>query len=97
MAAVNVASFQGEPVTAENGFQYEVGTVELTLRGETRRVSALRFSGTDISARGIYGKYQTSSKRWPASIMNRNGAEFVSFGRDDRSAKFNKLNSVWFE
>jgi hypothetical protein len=99
MSNVNRDSFQVSKVeTAENGFSYEAGTVEVTLRNETRRVDALRFSDGMISARGMFGTYATSAKRWPAKIVSRaNGMESVSFGRDDRSAKFNKLNNVWFE
>jgi len=96
MAAINKSTFQGLPVT-DNGYTYYKGTVEVTLRGETRRVEALRFTDGAVSASGMFGRYRTSNRKWCARISsNANGAESAQFGRDDRSSRFNKIDALWF-
>ena len=79
----------------------ERGTVEVTIRRETRRVEATRYSKSgDITARGMTGRYQTGGKAWPATISlrhtERGSYESVWFGRDDRCGKFRKENGVSF-
>lgn len=82
-------------------FSYTPGTVEVTLRGKTRRIDAKKFPDGDIRAFGLVGRYQSASKLWPASIGSRivNGQvrEDVHFGRDDNHPKFRKENAIWFK
>lgn len=94
----------GETIThtTPNGYSYSytLGTVEVTLRGQTRRVEAKRFGEDDIVAYGMVGRYHTSAKLWPAYVSSdiRNGAviEEARFGRDDNHPKFRKENYIWF-
>lgn len=74
------------------------GTVEVTLRGEARRVPAIVTDAYGwITAHGMVGRYQTGSKAWPASVTSYpDGRELVVFGRDDRSSKFRKVDNIWF-
>lgn len=89
---------QGEPETFSHGVRQR-GTVEITLRGETRRVEAYLWDDGQLIARGIVGKYQTGTKLWPAYVsvyLNREGeTERVRFGRYDNHPKFRK-NAIWF-
>lgn len=94
----------GEPITKtfDSGysFTYTPGTVEVTLRGQTKRVEAKLFGENDICAYGLVGRYQSATKLWPAHISSRlwNGefVENVRFGRDDNHPKFRKENCIWF-
>lgn len=85
----------------DHGFWIE-GTVEVTLRNETRRVSAYKSTRDEsVTARGMTGRYLTGTKAWPAEVQQRVTPEgkvwdFVSFGRDDRSGKFQKTNALSF-
>ena len=78
------------------------GTVEVTIRKETRRVSARRGMDGLISAYGgISGRYKSGSKAWPAKISEWKAhsgeiCESVFFGRDDRNSKFKKENCIYF-
>lgn len=95
MTLVNRASFISTETDA-NGNQ--TGTVEVTLLGVTKRVKARHYPQDGwIIAYGVTGRYQTGAKAWPASITSKsNGSEFVQFGRDDRSGRFNKQNFIYF-
>lgn len=55
--------------------------------------------GEEIHLHGFIGRYQTSAKPWLAHVRNRPGSNHVSasFGRDDRSGRFNKLHSISYE
>jgi hypothetical protein len=75
----------------------ERGTVEVTLRGQTKIVPARRFKSGTLVARGMTGRYQSGGKAWPASIFLRDNRESVHFGRDDNHPKFRKENNIWFE
>ena len=94
---INASSFIATGV-AKYDENTDTGTVEVTLRGETKRVSASRDNTYGrIFAYDMIGRYQTGGKAWPASVnQNKEGVEHVNFGRDDRSAKFNKVNQIWF-
>lgn len=74
------------------------GTVEVTIRGQTRRVRASESTKYGwLFAYGISGRYQTGGKVWPGSIcQNKDGSEYVNFGRDDRHPKFRKENAIFF-
>ncbi len=96
--AVNRQSFVKTGTTPRGA---DEGTVEVTLGTRTRRVPAI-MSGVTIIARGMYGTYRTSPKRWPATIMSSVRAdgtilEHANFGRDDRSGRFNKMQGIAFD
>ena len=91
---INRSSFIKTSETATE----QTGTVEVTIRNETRRVDA-RF----IPDRGwmitnaITGRYQTGGKAWPGHILSQaDGTEKVHFGRYDNNPKFKKENAIWF-
>lgn len=102
MTMIDPATFKLETPTDFAGQTAELGTVEVTLRGQTKRVSAIRCTGGQIYARGLVGRYQSASKIWPAMLIfypakDSNAAREVAlFGRDDRDPKFRKENSLWF-
>ena len=106
MTMINRQSFAatGEPITTTyaNGYRstYTDGTVEVTLRGQNKRVKAILYMDDQIYAYGLVGRYQSATKLWPAYITSclRDGKiiETVNFGRDDRHDKFRKENNVWF-
>jgi hypothetical protein len=89
---VNRESFDGE-------------SVEVTIRGETRRLPAL-VSPSDASSlyvpRGLFGMYQTGKARWPANATVRKSAQTgadvvdVVFGFDSRSRKHSVRPDVYF-
>ena len=96
---INIESFQK---TSDEKY-WEEGTVEVTLRGTTKRVPAHRdHSNPDnVTAYGMTGRYQTGTKAWAAMVVCRrdkdgNLWDWVHFGRDDRASKFQKLNSLSF-
>ncbi len=100
MALINAASFE-----AIGPWEYdptiEVGTVEVTLRGKTRRVEARNTQTVGLFAFGLVGRYQSGGKLWPATVRqfidaDGNVREVVNFGRDDRCSKFRKENNIWF-
>lgn len=87
--------------TARDADGDDIGTVEVTLRGKTRRVSARYVPKYDwLFAYDIVGRYQTGSKVWPGCIhqSTHNGkvVEDVRFGRYDNHPKFRKENCIWF-
>lgn len=79
-----------------------IGTVEVTLGRETRRVFAVFVPKYNwIIARGMVGRYHTSSKTWPARVLSKpfvDGSfrETAHFGRDDNHPKFRKENCIFF-
>jgi hypothetical protein len=96
---INAASFIANASQAND---WEEGTVEVTLRRETRRVRAIRDSGL-VTAFGMTGRYRTGTKAWPATARlmrdHHTGEiyEIVYFGRDHRSlGHFEKLNALSF-
>jgi hypothetical protein len=97
-----VASGEAITKTFDSGysFTYTPGTVEVTLRGQTKRVEAKLFGEDDICAYDLVGRYQSATKLWPAVISSRiwndKLVEDVRFGRDDRNPKFRKENCIWF-
>lgn len=82
---------------------HEVGTVEVDLGNQTVTLRAGRFKigegRYDISVAGFVGRYQTSSKAWPAMVYHTEGEEHTqaSFGRDDRSGRFHKMRGISYE
>lgn len=97
---INSDSFTEVSTRVVRGFVYVDGTVELTIRGETKVVPATKIFDGTIIARGIVGRYNTSDKEWPATIQEKkteNGIiEVVNFGRDDRHSKFKKQDCIYF-
>jgi hypothetical protein len=79
------------------------GTVEVTLRNETRTVRAIKSHRNGmITAYGMTGRYRTGTKAWPANVRQcidprtKKLWDQVSFGRDDRAPKFQKTNALFF-
>ena len=99
---INSATFIPSTEQPEHNYWIE-GTVEVTLRNETRTVRAIK-SNRDgsITAYGMTGRYQTGTKAWGASVTQKIDPrtnkpwDHVSFGRDDRAAKFQKTNALHF-
>lgn len=99
---INAATFTASAEQPDHDYWIE-GTVEVTLRNETRTVSATK-SNRDgsVRAHGMTGRYQTGTKAWPATVTQMVDPrtdkiwDFVSFGRDDRASKFQKLNGLHF-
>lgn len=78
----------------------EIGTVNITIGKMAVTVSAVRYIDrpNDLWLKGFVGRYRTSPKAWRASVcMSRDGREFVTFGRDDRSGRFNKMSMITYE
>ncbi len=99
---INTATFTASAEQPDHDFWTE-GTVEVTLRNETRTVRATKCNRDgSITARGMTGRYQTGSKAWPATVTQRLDPrtdklwDSVYFGRDDRASKFQKLNGLHF-
>jgi hypothetical protein len=99
---INTATFTASAEQPDHDYWIE-GTVEVTLRNETRTVRATKCNRDgSITARGMTGRYQTGTKAWPASVTQETCPhtnkiwDFVIFGRDDRSGKFNKVNALSF-
>lgn len=107
MTIINRDTFTAtsDPVTEtfKSGYSFTctLGTVEVTLRGQTRKVEAKLFNGDEIVAYGMVGRYQTGSKVWDAWVSSklRNGKvdEDARFGRYDNHPKFRKENCLWFK
>lgn len=102
MTIIAAASFITATEQPEHGYWIE-GTVEVTLRNETRTVRATKSTRDGfITAYGMTGRYQTGTKAWPASVQQRIDPrtnkpwDCVSFGRDDRSGKFQKTSALHF-
>ena len=95
MTLINRTSFKPLSTDADGS---QNGTVEVTLRGQTKTVEARhRPQYGWIFAYGIIGRYQTGGKVWPGSIRsNTDGTENVRFGRYDNHPKFRKENAIWF-
>lgn len=92
---INAATF----ILTETQTYGEMGTVEVTLGKETRRVLARR-TANYITAYEFGGRYETGTKVWPASVSQHYEAdgkvwESADFGRDDRHPKFNKMRGVF--
>lgn len=89
--SVNLESFDGK-------------TVEVTIRGKTRRLEAVaNVLGMKMRIYGIAGRYQTGTKNWPGFLTVKtdptNGKDWIdaSFGFDSRSAKHNKRPTIFFQ
>jgi len=97
---INAETFVVSPEQPEHGYWVE-GTVDVTLRGETRTVRAIQSHG-EITAFGMTGRYQTGTKAWPAKATQKIDPrtnkpwDSVIFGRDDRAAKFQKTSALFF-
>lgn len=99
---INAETFTASAEQPSHDYWIE-GTVEVTLRGQTRRVRATKSKRDgEITAHGMTGRYQTGTKDWPASVTQRidprtgKAWDSVHFGRDDRAAKFQKTSAINF-
>ena len=93
---------QTETFTPTEG---DKGTVEVTLGKRTERVEAYRYDIDGQAFISVYrafsGRYRTGGKAWPARVSCRQRAggawvEYVDFGRDDRSSRFNKAQGLFW-
>ena len=99
---INSATFTATDKQPDHDYWIE-GTVDVTLRGQTRSVRATKstYDGS-ITAHGMTGRYQTGTKVWPATATQRidpltgKAWDSVDFGRDDRAAKFQKTSALHF-
>ncbi|RQU83915.1 hypothetical protein [Burkholderia cenocepacia] len=99
---INSASFEATGELHERS-GYPLGTVEVTLGRETKRVPAWKDRNGCIAVlHGIGGRYRTGTgKIWRVSLSQHKHPttgeilESCWFGRDDRSGKFNK-NGIFF-
>jgi hypothetical protein len=81
----------------ENGCNPARGKVDVTLNGETRRLDAALYADGKMYVSGIFGKYHTGTKLWPASvIVDRTSNIRVHFGRDERQGRCIKTNNLFF-
>lgn len=98
---INAETFITAADQPDHGYFVE-GTVEVTLRGETRTVRATKSRNGEITACGLIGRYQAGTKVWPATVTQRIDPrtnkvwDSVDFGRDDRAGRFQKTNTLWF-
>ena len=104
MSILNIETFELTNIEHHDYFgQIELGTIQATLRGKTRRVPARRYKDGTIVARGMTGRYRTGTKAWPAIVeycsvgqVNPKWGEIVRFGRDDRAGGFHKTHGLSF-
>jgi hypothetical protein len=97
---INISTFEYTGSSARG----DEGTVEVTLRHDTRRVPASRSLSNpeQITAYGMTGRYQTGSKAWNATVTSRRDPttgklwDSIRFGRDDRASKFQKASALSF-
>lgn len=72
-----------------------VGTVQIDLgRGNIVTAKARHGVLGGLSVAGFIGRYRTSPKPWIAHIDGAADKLFVTFGRDDRSGRFQKQNMI---
>jgi len=77
-----------------NAYGNVVGTVTVDL-GRGALVTAKAYQSIfGINVAGFIGRYVTSAKPWPAHVYGKGDSVFVTFGRDDRSGRFNKANAI---
>ena len=105
MTIINRDTFEptGKPETKSFGAVWTDGTIEATLHGLTKRIvvyRAVNLSDNSVEYTSHYaftGRYETGKKAWPATVISKpNGGEWIRFGRDDRSGKFNKANYLFW-
>lgn len=83
--------------TGRNRLGREVGTVLVNTGREVITAAASRGETGEITVGGFVGRYQTSGKAWPAHVMTHGDKLFATFGRDDRSGRFNKQRGISYE
>lgn len=87
---VNPATF----IETAQGQFFNEGTVEVTIHGKTRRVSAVR-NDREITAYGIAVKYQTGTKVWAGRVSHflDTGNERMAGGFDNRATN-SRIQSI---
>lgn len=76
-----------EPLPWDATQTREVGTVEATLGGKTKRVAAVRYDNDRIVSWDFTGRYRTGKKVWPATVGISNGRDTVWFGKDHHTGR----------
>lgn len=70
----------------------EVGTIEASLGGKTKRVDAVRYTDNGrIVSWDFTGRYRTGTKAWPATVsLDADGRESVWYGKDHHTGRCQK-------
>lgn len=68
----------------------EVGTIEATLGGHTKRVAAVRYEEGRIVSWDFTGRYRTGTKAWPATVSIDGDRENVWYGKDHHTGRCQK-------
>ena len=93
MTILKPATFEAtstEPSYRE-GETREVGTIEATLGGKVKRVTAVRYDNGHIVSWDFTGRYRTGTKAWPATVsLDADGREGVWFGKDHHTGRCQK-------
>lgn len=79
---------------------FALGEIDVEFAGKRQRVVCRVWEDGVIALVGFVGRYRTSTKAWPASVIFSVGGDerpFVNFGRDDRAGRFNKERAIAYE
>lgn len=90
---LNAATFEAtgtEPLPYRPEETREVGTIEATLGGQTKRVEAVRYEGGRIVSWDFTGRYRTGTKAWPATVSVEGDRETVWYGKDHHTGRCQK-------
>lgn len=80
-----------------NEYGWNIGTVEVDL-GRGRIVTAkAHCDGGRVDVAGFVGRYVKGNKTWIAHVGGYGEQVWASFGRDDRSGRFNKMQGISWE
>jgi hypothetical protein len=83
-------------LAGREAFNNELGTVEVTLMGKTKRVVANK-SNTNIYAYGIAGRYQTGTKVWSGTlILDFKTNNYHFYGGMDHRARFSTFHATGY-
>lgn len=85
-----------EPLSYREG-TYEVGTVQITVGRQRITAQARRYDDGTVYALGFVGRYRTSNNAWRASLRATDKGTFGSFGRDDRSGRYQKMQGISYD
>ena len=91
---LNASTFEAtgtEPTPYDPAETREVGTIEASLGGQTRRVAAVRYAQGRIVSWDFTGRYRTGTKAWPATVsIDPDGRESVWYGKDHHTGRCQK-------
>jgi len=83
-------------------YGWQRGTIEATLNGVTKRVTATKYKENEITSCGFVVKYRTGTKVWSATVSTRQYhdgkiGEIIMGGFDSRSGRHQLLNGLSFK